>query len=97
MVGLPKSRLSAERWSAATSCHIAAPLVNPLIDVPRPPALGDIACDVSEIALLTTAWTSVWQSRCREGETALAAFPIGQTAIGTNVSNEFTRRRVAAE
>ena len=64
--------------------------------MPRSPAIGHIACDVSEVALFSTDGTSMRQSRCRECETTFATFPVGQSAVGTNVSNEFTGSRIAA-
>jgi hypothetical protein len=61
------------------------------IDVARSTTLRCIASYVLEITLFAAFRTRLRQGTCRESEPALCTFPIGQTAVWTDVTNESAR------
>lgn len=60
------------------------------------PALRRIACDIQEIALFPALWTSYGGPFGRDEESALAAFPVGQMALGADIPHKLAPGTEAA-
>ena len=65
------------------------------INIAGSSTLWEITGDIYEIAPLSTFRTDIRRDGCRYEESAFSAFPVGQTASGTDVAQEFPRSRVA--
>jgi hypothetical protein len=63
----------------------------------RPPALRGIAGYIQKIAPFPTLRADIRRSAHCNGKTALFAFPIGQTTLGTDITDKPAVSRVSAK
>jgi len=56
----------------------------------RSSALRNVAGNVFEVILLSTFRAEIRRHRCRKEKATFAAFPVGQTTLGTDISLELT-------
>ncbi len=62
--------------------------LKPWINISRAAALRGIAGNILEFTFLLAARTGIWAHRSCYQKTTVAAFPVGQSAPGTNVAGK---------
>jgi hypothetical protein len=60
------------------------------VDVARPTEIRDVARDVEEITFFSTFGADIGRNRGGDEEAAIAASPVGQTALRTNIPDKPT-------
>lgn len=72
-------------------CNWIAIILQSSINVPWTSALWNVASDIYEFPFVLTFRAGIRGHRCRNEKPAIAAFPIGQAAIGTYIAGKPSR------